>query len=95
MMTVPLTNRGYAYRRCRLPLARHLAVYDAGDRIDQKRVVGDLVEAVQYCRVGEYPATCVLHAVAVELDFLNPSIAASGHGNERRAFIAVLGSAEA
>ena len=39
-------------------------------------VVGDLVEAVQYCRVGEYPATCILHAVAVELDFVNPSIGA-------------------
>ena len=53
-----------------------IAVDDAGDRIDQKCVVGDLVEAVQYCRVGEYPATCILHAVAVELDLVNPSIGA-------------------
>ena len=58
--------------------------YDAEDRIDQKRVVGDLVEAVQYCWVGEYPATCILHAVAVELDFVNPSSAAGDFADRSR-----------
>jgi hypothetical protein len=38
--------------------------------------MGDLAEAVQYCRVGEYPATCILHALAVELGFVNPSMGA-------------------
>jgi hypothetical protein len=63
---------------------RHLAVDDGGDRIDQKRVVGDLVEAVEYCWVGEYPATCILHAVAVELDFVSPSIAARDFADRSR-----------
>jgi hypothetical protein len=40
-------------------------------------VVGDLVEAVQYCRVGEYPATLHSARGSVELDFVNPAIAAS------------------
>jgi hypothetical protein len=85
MITVPPTNRGYAYRRCRLPLAPPpLPSMMAETALIRNASLAILLKRSNICRVREYSATCILHAVAVELDFVNPSIAARDFADRSR-----------